>query len=713
MAYIHGYIFDKTLNQTIEARSYRGNYGDLQVENDGSWKYYLDNSLPEVKALNDGDTIADLFAITSEINVEITIKGHNTLIEGNLYGSTIEETQTMTEGKLDIKYSNDAMFEPYSVDGTYGTFKIDSHGLWHYELKKLTEIVLKLTSKDEFKETFDVKTTDGTQSQVGIKIIGVDSIILGDLSGVVSLAKSSTQGKIYIERGVNLFKSIDNQMGLYGHFWLSSNGEWSYILDTHNSIVSNLDANMGLYDLFSVVAIDGVTQTIKIEIAGFNMPLYVDKLPFDSFPTLIDSPNQQDILHPIPLLNATGDQPKISYRLNGESIEGGASGLFKGGIENILEVNVEEMAGDFETQSFSKIIKVKDITPPKAPLVEHETTTNEESLPVLIKAFEDNVSIFVNGIHTEDIPDSAQKQTIILDTSGNAGLKIFNITLKDAFGNESNITRVEIQKTIANAPTDFSHVYIQNTDMTYNKGKIKGEVYDSDGISQMRITYSDGSSTDYTHGVLEEYDHTFGTHFTITLTDSKGVVSTYNGIIEEQDEPTHFVENYISYSTGFYSVTLNVEDFNGIETVKINNNGTLTQRDLNGSTTDYIIESVEENKTLTIEVIDTFNNSETYTKTFINYPTDFSQVAIQDNNDSTAALMGNVIDANGIGHVSVNYYDSNGTLLSDYDFLSGDGNTSVALWSLPPHSDGYQYVISVTDKLGNYQNFEGIFPNLP
>ncbi len=724
MAYIHGYIFDKTFNQTIEAKSYRGHYGDLQVQIDGSWKYHLDNSLPEIKALNDGDTLTDLFAITSQINVEITIKGHNTLIEGNLYGSTIEEVQTMTEGKLDIKYSNDAMFEPYSVDGTYGTFKIDSDGLWHYKLKKLTEIILKLTSKDEFRETFDVKTTDGMKVQVGIKIIGVDSIILGDLSGVVSLAKSSTQGKIYIERGVNLFKVIDNKMGLYGVLNLHSNGEWSYTLSTQNSVVSDLDANGVLHDLFEVVAMDNTTQTIKIEIVGSNTPLYVDKQPFDLFPTLIDSPNQHDILHPIPLLNATGDRPKISYRLNGESIEGGTSGLFKGGIENILEVNVEEMRGDFETQSFSKIVKLKDITPPKAPLLEHETATDKESLPVLIEAFEDNVSVFVNGVHTQDIPNSAQKQTIILDTSGNAGLKIFNITLKDALGNESNRTKVEIQKTIANNTTNFSEVRVQNINYDYNLigGVLAGTIVDTDGIAQIVVSYTDGTSnavfnpTANTTFTFPHYDylqaHDFGTHFTITLTDLKGVVSSHNGIIEEQDEPTHFVESSIYPSGGFYSVTLHVEDFNGIETVKINNDGNLTQRDLNGSTTDYITESVEENKTLTIEVIDAFNNSKTYTKTFIQYPADFSQVAIQDNNNSTAALMGNVIDANGISHVSVNYYDSNGTWYDD-DFLSGDGNTSVALWSLPPHSDGNKYIIGVSDNLGDYRYIEGIFPNLP
>ncbi len=371
-----------------------------------------------------------------------------------------------------------------------------------------------------------------------------------------------------------------------------------------------------------------------------------------------------------------------------------------------------------------KSLSSKILRPPKAPLLEHETTTDKESLPVLIEAFEDNVSVFVNGVHTQDIPNSAQKQTIILDTSGNAGLKIFNITLKDALGNESNRTKVEIQKTIANNTTNFSEVRVQNINYDYNLigGVLAGTIVDTDGIAQIVVSYTDGTSNEVfnptanTTFTFPHYDylqaHDFGTHFTITLTDLKGVVSSHNGIIEEQDEPTHFAESSIYPSGGFYSVTLHVEDFNGIETVKINNDGNLTQRDLNGSATNYIIESVEENKTLTIEVIDAFNNSKTYTKTFIQYLTDFSQVAIQDNNNSTAALMGNVIDANGISHVSVNYYDSNGTWYDD-DFLSGDGNTSVALWSLPPHSDGNKYIIGVSDNLGDYRYIEGIFPNLP
>ena len=127
-------------------------YGTFALDGVGVWTYTLDNSNPDVQALNVGDFLTDTFTVrtvdgTSQV-VTVTIAGRNdaALISGVANGSVTEAggVNNGTPGtppatgdlnSTDIDNSND-LWEPVNTPlrSQFGTYTLTADGVWTYTL---------------------------------------------------------------------------------------------------------------------------------------------------------------------------------------------------------------------------------------------------------------------------------------------------------------------------------------------------------------------------------------------------------------------------------------------------------------------------------------------------------------------------------------------------------------------------------------------------
>ncbi|MEC7492725.1 MAG: VCBS domain-containing protein, partial [Pseudomonadota bacterium] len=109
----------------FNAATVPGAHGSLTITPDGAWTYEVDNALPEVQGLAQGEFLTDTVTVTSQDgtaqDIEITIKGSDdflsgTAIDGYIEGATIF-ADTDGDGELDAG-------EAFSVTGEDGEFSL-------------------------------------------------------------------------------------------------------------------------------------------------------------------------------------------------------------------------------------------------------------------------------------------------------------------------------------------------------------------------------------------------------------------------------------------------------------------------------------------------------------------------------------------------------------------------------------------------------------
>ena len=117
--------------------AYSGNYGEIIINSDGTYRYTLDNSFPEVVALQAGQTLAETFNYTvsdsaggfSSATLTITIAGANLppVVGGTLPPQLGKDSDTIAT--LDVsKYFSNAENQPlaFRADGLPTGLTIDS-----------------------------------------------------------------------------------------------------------------------------------------------------------------------------------------------------------------------------------------------------------------------------------------------------------------------------------------------------------------------------------------------------------------------------------------------------------------------------------------------------------------------------------------------------------------------------------------------------------
>lgn len=176
-----------------------GVYGSFSIDAFGVWTYILDNSKPNVQALNDGDTVNDTFKVTlgnaygKTISTDVTIEIHGKderpepvkpplIIHNDMSTGTVTEDEVLTAiGKLLTNKENAVFAEQTATRGIYGEFSITADGYWTYKLDNDCICVQELGSKDKRLDVFPVSAQDSenatASNNVKIIILGKDEKI--------------------------------------------------------------------------------------------------------------------------------------------------------------------------------------------------------------------------------------------------------------------------------------------------------------------------------------------------------------------------------------------------------------------------------------------------------------------------------------------------------------------------------------------------------
>jgi VCBS repeat-containing protein len=176
-----------------------GVYGSFSIDTFGVWTYRLDNTKPNVKALNDGDRVNDTFKVTlgnaygktisTDVTIEILGKDESPepvkppfMIHNDMSTGVVTENEVMTAiGKMLTNKENAIFVKQTATRGIYGEFSITVDGYWTYKLYNDCMCVQELCSKDKRLEVFPVSAYDSENAKafnnVKIVILGKDEKI--------------------------------------------------------------------------------------------------------------------------------------------------------------------------------------------------------------------------------------------------------------------------------------------------------------------------------------------------------------------------------------------------------------------------------------------------------------------------------------------------------------------------------------------------------
>jgi VCBS repeat-containing protein len=263
--------------ETFVAQKKVGSYGTFNIDAAGAWTYAAKSALDYLKA---GEGVSDRFTVSSAdgttTTVKVTINGTND--PAILSSADIVLTETnerlKTRGKLTIKDvdSPETFVAQSNVTGSYGTFNIDSAGIWTYFTKSALD---ELKAGQSVIDSFTVSSADGTTTSVKITINGTnDPAILSP--AYIVLNKTSVPlgagGKLTITDvdSPETFVEQSNIEGKYGLFNIDASGAWTYAA---NSALDDLKIGQSVSDSFTAASADGTTTTVRITINnGSNVP---------------------------------------------------------------------------------------------------------------------------------------------------------------------------------------------------------------------------------------------------------------------------------------------------------------------------------------------------------------------------------------------------------------------------------------------------------
>jgi VCBS repeat-containing protein len=284
-----------------------GTYGTATLDTStGQVTYGVNDNDSDTQALNNGDTVHDIFTLYvtdgtagNSTTVDFTIHGanDNAVVGGALTGSATEAggvnngtagspaTGTATDTDVDNTPNTFQAVTNGSTTNNYGTFSIDTSGHWTYTVDDSNGAVQALNVGGSLTDTFTITTQDGTTQSVTVTIQGANdaATVGGTLAGTATEAGGVSNGTAGstatgtatdtdVDNTPNQFQQVSSggTTHSYGSFSIDTGGNWVFTVDDNNATVQALNVGQSLTDTFTIHTTDGTAQTITVTINGAN-----------------------------------------------------------------------------------------------------------------------------------------------------------------------------------------------------------------------------------------------------------------------------------------------------------------------------------------------------------------------------------------------------------------------------------------------------------
>ena len=253
-----------------------GNYGHFSIDANGAWTYTLDNTLPAVQALKEGERVTETLIVKSvdgtETTVTIAVTGTNDAPVATHDTATTREDTPVTFNVLgnDTDVDGDPLsVTSASVDPAKGSIAVNPDGTLTFTPAANVNGPVEVT--------YTINDGKGGQS-TATATIDVSSVNhpanIGTGAGTVqedtTLLASGTLAITDADPGEAAFQTQAGTPGTYGSFSITTAGQWTYTLDNGNPLVQNLAQGNSRSETFTVKSIDGTESTVVVTILGLN-----------------------------------------------------------------------------------------------------------------------------------------------------------------------------------------------------------------------------------------------------------------------------------------------------------------------------------------------------------------------------------------------------------------------------------------------------------
>ncbi|AXI45878.1 hypothetical protein C1J03_07455 [Sulfitobacter sp. SK012] len=157
-------------------------YGSYSVGTDGGWTYTLNDANATIDALNAGIAETDSFVVMAEdgteqtVTIGITGANDGATFGGDLSGAVTENEDVDATGIATVSDVDQGQGAIVASSGTttYGSYSIDTSGVWSYSLDDANPSVDALAAGDPLTDSFVFSSDDGTEQVIDIAITGAD-----------------------------------------------------------------------------------------------------------------------------------------------------------------------------------------------------------------------------------------------------------------------------------------------------------------------------------------------------------------------------------------------------------------------------------------------------------------------------------------------------------------------------------------------------------
>ena len=283
----------------IQQQNTAGTYGTLSLQPNGHYNYSLNNALAAVQALGTGEYLTETFTYsvsdgeggTTTNTLTITINGTNdTPTVGAATNTVTEDTRLTATGTLptptDIDLHDSFTYVPQAnTAATYGTFTVNSSGVYTYSLNNGLTAVQRLGVGETLTDTVTYTVSDGkggtATNTLTITINGTNDTptVAAAVNAVSEDTQPTATGTLPTPADIDIndthtFVAQPSSAGSYGTFTLNSNGAYTYTLNSALAAVQALSVGKTLTDTITYTVSDGKggtgTNTLTITINGTN-----------------------------------------------------------------------------------------------------------------------------------------------------------------------------------------------------------------------------------------------------------------------------------------------------------------------------------------------------------------------------------------------------------------------------------------------------------